>query len=236
MILWCPAQCGISADAFRKFEKAGAIPFIASACKECKQLGDRVTALEAKVASGSSAINEDVLGKLVEAVLSKLLPQLTEYVQEATEKQSKRLSLVMVGLKDEKDEAVDTEVVHTMCNKLSIPTSDIKEVFRSGNEPTQPDRSRILKIKFKGSSSRRKFLTGFRDARDSVRNCADAFVRPDLTSKERQVDYELRQELRRLKNLGKNVKIMRGEIIYLDKSPTPSSPISNIGGSPTLNT
>jgi hypothetical protein len=183
-------------------------------------LEERVAALEAKgdsvYAPGLGSVDEDtitrIVAKVMEMVLPKVLATAQEAAGEAMEREGKKSKLVLVGL----DEAADNSVfINEACNKLSIDRSDIVDFYRDG-KPKDNGYARIMKIKFKHSNARRKFLTGFRDVRVALSLGNTAWVRPDLTWQQRQLDFKLRTELKRRRDNGEQVKISRGEIVVLN--------------------
>ena len=102
------------------------------------------------------------------------------------------------------------------CAKLSVNRDDISDFYRDGRIKDNGD-ARIMKIKFKNSNARRKFLTGFRDARAALTTGNNAWVRPDLTWQQRQQDFALRTELKRRRDRGDQVKISRGVIVEVNR-------------------
>lgn len=126
------------------------------------------------------------------------------------------MRLVMIGLPEkEKDEDGGNDIdslacVKSACTSLRIDPDVVVETHRHGTVGEKP---RIMKITFTDSSARRKFLTGFRDARAGLQHMSTAWVRPDLTFLQRQKDRELRDLLDIEKDKGRDVIIRNGEII-----------------------
>lgn len=146
-------------------------------------------------------------------------------VREAIEKESKKRNLVIVGLAEADVDSVrsegDTDLVNELCDATGTPRSDVIDVFRSGRMPEITTDSegnerlpcRVTKVKFSCSSSRKRFLEKFIEKRPV--SVGKAYVRPDMTFRERQADKSLRNELfarRRVDPSGDWV-INRGNIV-----------------------
>lgn len=126
---------------------------------------------------------------------------------------------MVVGLPDNGPDA-DNDVIKSVCAKVGVEGGDVAEVFRDGRAPDF-GRPRIVKVKFKNLHSRRKFLSGFRDARSAVAGTAESWARPDLTFRQRIRDRELRGELKRRRDNGEEVVIRRGAIISRNQRAPP---------------
>ena len=118
--------------------------------------------------------------------------------------------MVAIGIPEESDDKLG-QYVNDACDKMHIDRADVVETFRDGKP--RSGRPRIAKIKFRNSAARKKFLTGFRGVRNGLSGAENAWVRPDLTYRQRQADRELREELQKRKDQGESVKISRGQIV-----------------------
>ena len=149
------------------------------------------------------------LSHVISKVLEEVTPRLAELVQDALEQQDKKRNLVVVGLNNNIEER---QFIDNICDKIGIDPADVADVFRDGRNPPG-GRARIVKVKFHNLRSRRKFLTGFVGVRSDVPGGTGAFVRPDLTFRQRQLDRSLREELKKRREAGENIKIFRGRIV-----------------------
>ena len=151
-------------------------------------------------------------------------------LRETLEREKKKYSLVVVGHKE-----VDTDATHSagdkkyvldMCDKLGIVSNDVVDVFRSGQARKELDSqgreySRVMKVKFANSVSRRKFLFGFRKQLPVV---SKEFVRPDMTYNERKADKLLQEQLKqRRKDFPNGDFIIRNGAII--NRPAPNSTV-----------
>lgn len=144
-----------------------------------------------------------------------------EVVQEFWEKKEKKNNLVVVGFPDKKDSekeqnAHDRKVVSDICENLGVDPKSVVSTFREGRVPGK----RIMKVCFgdRQVSERRTFLAKASDLIRALPECKSqhfrAFVRPDLTAKQREADYQLRGELKRRRDSGEqNLVIRNGRII-----------------------
>ena len=60
----------------------------------------------------------------------------------------------------------------------------------------------LWKVKFRNHDSRHKFLSGLRSVRDGINGAERAWVRPDLSYRQRQADRILHDELKRRRDAG----------------------------------
>jgi hypothetical protein len=198
---------------------------VAFHCSDCKThlegLEDRIAALELKVNAAPApapapapALDQTVISEIVAQVINAVLPKVMnvarEEAEEATEAAGKKLKLVAIGLPEENPDNLES-FVYTACDKMNIDRADVVETFRNGQ--ARPGRPRIAKIKFKNSSARHAFLIGFRGVRGGMAGAENAWVRPDLTYRQRQADRVLLEELQTRRDRGELVKISRGQIV-----------------------
>lgn len=179
-------------------------------CDNCKTLlvglENRVKALEAK--------QNDVEGlaeRVIAAVLPKILDSFESRMEEKIEAASKKLNLVAIGITENSENDCLDSAIKSACDKLSIDSCDVITTFRDGK--SREGRPRIAKIQFKNQQSRHKFLVGFRGIRGGVAGAETAWVRPDLTFRQREADRELRAELNTRRTNGEKVKIFHGKIV-----------------------
>lgn len=206
---------GFSDENYKFYAKlpVGLVPIYCTPCKTALDgLEARVAALES-ASTAASGLSEELVTTLITRVLENVLPKVLEAsreaASEAVEAEGKKLNLVLINLPENE---AHVDVVESACEKLHINRADVLETFRDGRPSA--DRPRIVKIKFKNSNSRREFLMGFRNVRSALPGGANAWVRPDLTYRQRQSDFVLRKELYRRKEGGEeNLKIHRGKIV-----------------------
>lgn len=190
-------------------------------------------------ASGGDVDYGKMVKAATEAAIKAVLEYMDEKLEERFEKAHKKDNLVIVGLPDlEKTEAdqnrADRKAVGEICDTLDIPRAAIASTFREGKETGK----RILKVCFgdRMVSERRTFLSKatplIRDRPECNGRSFKAFVRRDLTAKERETDYKLRCELRSARALhpDKYLKIYQGKIVEAGKPhgyQPPAAPTGN---------
>ena len=124
-------------NAFIKFP-AGLITFYCPTCKlAIETMEQRICALEQASATANviagPLVSDDAIAaivtKVIEAVLPKVMDVCRGAAEEAVEMQSKKSSLVLIGL----PEAIDLEKFATdSCNALKISRDGIVDIFRNG--------------------------------------------------------------------------------------------------------
>ncbi len=144
-------------------------------------------------------------------------------VAEAPMRKEKALNLVGVGLPEPvaatHDLAAQSDHNHitAIAETLNIHPEAVIKVFRHGR-PRDDGRPRILKVKFRDSDSRRRFLNGGRGALQGYYQSAGqrevkAYFRPDLTPSELEEQARLNSALWQRRNAGEDVIIYRSTII-----------------------
>ena len=114
-------------------------------------------------------------------------------VREELERLHKRKNIVLVGVKEEPQEVV-SELVGKLLEKANLQMDSVKDCFRDGQISRNPDRSRIIKIRFKRYSDKMLFLRQSRAYRQVGGVFGNCFARKDMTFNERQRDRMLRIE------------------------------------------
>jgi hypothetical protein len=214
-----PECWGFSAASYSSLTK---IPpaLIPLKCNQCTSylagIEDRLAAVERQLAQQAAApantmtpeLVKEVVAQVLKEVLPQVLKEAREASEEAVEAAGKKNSLVVIGLTEDIEPSV---FVDEACAAMNIDRSDVVDTFRDGQ--SQADRPRIVKVKFSKQPSRHKFLIGLRSKREDLPGAANAWVRPDLTYRQRQADRILREELKRRRDGGEEVKISRGKIV-----------------------
>ena len=101
---------------------------------------------------------------------------------------------------------------------IGIAPVNIADVTRLGAKVA--NKSRPLRVQFNNVSQRRSVLSNAKKLRNSSsRSFKEIFINPDLSSKERQAQKELRSELARRKEAGESgIFIRRGRIVKQNKT------------------
>jgi len=173
----------------------------------------------------TGGLSEDTMRRIiVEATAAATKAATTavmDFMKDHLEKEGKKNNLVIVGFPVEKSDqmaqrALDDKKVGDVCQKLGIPQESIQSTFREGRDPSKS----VLKVCFKDRfvTERRMFLfQGTRALKDTGILGPDsrAYVRADLTWKERQADIALRAELRKRREVpgAPDLVIRNGRIV-----------------------
>lgn len=138
----------------------------------------------------------------------------------AEEKERKR-SLVVFGLPESKKEKrsdrikEDYQAVEDLLDEVGtdcVPTS----VYRLPGRTDDPTRPRLLKIVLSTSYQQRDVLKNARNLRDSQR-FKRTIIRASMTKEERQLDYDLRQAAKKLREKGNQFVIIRNFQLYVNR-------------------
>ena len=140
-------------------------------------------------------------------------------VDEYIDRERRKSNLIFHNVpKSEDDNTVIKEIIE---KELKVKDCEVVKSVRLGQKVSQ--RQRLLLVSVNGERAKWNILKVAPKLRHS-----SAFERiyasPDLTPKERQVNKELRDELKRRRSSGeKNLSIRRGKIVVLSPTNTDSS-------------
>ncbi len=147
---------------------------------------------------------------------------LARAIDEKSEREKKRLNVVLVGLPEptpglsDEPTPTDEEAVKDLARQMSIPPGNVDKVFRHGRQ-VATDKPRITKVVFKCADSRSRFLSGLRPLLLSQLPQGETkmpyYVRPDLTHQELESQRELNRQRIALRQQGKDIVIFRGELM-----------------------
>lgn len=168
------------------------------------------------------ALENEMASLRRKAAPSNSAHDIQDAVEEALEKEKKRLNAVVVGLPETDKNLVrsddDRNAVMEIARKLNISENAVIDIFRDGKftESADPSRpySRIIKVKFTNKDDKLSFLRGFKSQLDQG---SRAYVRHDLTFKQRTADKALRDRLRQLRDAYPTLRdqlVIRDEVIY----------------------
>lgn len=182
---------------------------------------------------------ESIVSKEVEQQVAKMEERIKAKIEkgneEKNEKEKRKNNIILVNVpensKKEAAEAAkeDIETVKTLLRKITnVEDDDIVSTMRINNKSyTKENRDkkpRVLKIVLKDESKKRELFKNARKINDDETNPQKRiYLNNDLTPEERNKERELRTELKRLKESGKeNIKIdyRLGKIISTDSDAT----------------
>ncbi len=206
------------------------------------------------VASPVPSLFEPQLQRLIMELVPVITKAVLEAVEEQMERKEKRRNLVLVGLPenrnfdlDEDQNCEDKSKLVEVCQAVGINEKALVKNFRDGrkNGFDGKRQNRIVKLVFENGDARHKFLVEANDILKEDNSFArlkfTPFVRIDQTYKQRQLDAQLRKELKDRREAGEhNLIIRKGAIVERSRpvdpkkprpretaSPTPSNPVIN---------
>lgn len=159
-------------------------------------------------ASTPRALTQDDLKSIIETATAAAVKAATEgmfdLMEEFLQRREKRMNLVIVGWpekepSDRSQRTADLAKVHQYCEGLDIDKDSVDHVFRDGQKRPQ---GRIMKVCFKPGFSleRTTFLSraGVRMKHDGDFHGMQKkpFVRPDYTTKQRDLNFQLMEQCR----------------------------------------
>jgi hypothetical protein len=176
-----------------------------------------------QVAPQPAPLTNDQFEALLASMTKTVLTAATDLFNELFEKKEKRNNLVAFGIPETevdpmKQATADRSRVNGYLATLGVPHSSVVSVFRDGAK--KPGQSRILKICFGDRLVTERSLLLSHGTRLLQTDPTippgrfKPFIRPDLTAKQRQADFELREELKHRREAGEqNIVIRNGSII-----------------------
>ena len=156
---------------------------------------------------------------------------ISEAVNEAIDIERRKLNLVVSGM-PQSGEKSDAELVHELLEDPALQitgTVFVRDVQRIGNKG-------LMLITFDSIENKRVVLKGaFHLRLSNIPGHRDIYISPDLTKKQRQIEFELRSELRLRRENGEvGLKISKGKIIQTQVPQGPRNVTSpNIVQTPT---
>jgi len=182
--------------------------------KSIQAMQTKIDNLEKEVVSLKQKNNSVNSDQSAEPTSSQTNPSshshISEAVNEALDIERRKLNLVVSGI-PQSSEKSDAKLVHELIEDPALGitgTVFVRDVQRIGNM------GRIL-ITFDSIEHKRVVLQGAYHLRTSdIPGHRNIYISPDLTKKQRQIEFELRTELRlRRKNGEVGLKISKGKIV-----------------------
>lgn len=144
-----------------------------------------------------------------------------EICMETTLRHQKRKFLVISGIKENSSGSADErrksdeESISEILNSLDIRNATFSQTTRIGRP--NADRSRLLRFKCPNITMKKEILTKSKNLR-SFPKFSEIFISPDLTKLQITKSKELRDQLRRRRDAGEDVIILRNQIVTRDSS------------------
>ena len=195
--------------------------------KELRSVTDALGSLQAKMCGVEGTLlkvletqkrQDDEIKKLKEDVL-KMEENHTSIIAEIEDRDRRKANLIVSGLQEMKEGTVeerrkwDLAKVHALFSNLDVAkehTQGISSTFRIGRLSLV--KPRLLKVVCANAESKRALLLKAKSLRGKE-EYKYVYVNPDLTPAQQAQSKELREELRRRRNLGEDVIIRHGAIV-----------------------
>lgn len=147
-------------------------------------------------------------------------------IAEALERDKRRKNLILMGIPEEEGEDRDEKRVREVLDVLMVEVNvGIVIMERIGRKGIK---ARPLRVQCNDLGHKRRLLARARNLKKE-KGMENIFIVPDLTRVQQEEDWKLREEVRRLKNLGEsNVRIVKGEVVKGEKGANEKV---NVGGS-----
>jgi hypothetical protein len=142
-----------------------------------------------------------------------------EAIREMEARDQRRLNLIVSGVGEKSDgtvderKAFDEECVTQLFREIGLSDVSLRDVRRIGN--VQQSKSRLIRITCSNVDEKNSILRNARRLR-SVSRYKNVFINTDLTPMQQKKHKALRDELKRRRNAGENVRIRSGEVVHAD--------------------
>lgn len=175
--------------------------------KKIADITEENKAIRAELAPLKQAINTNTTEKIRETNETVQL----DWGKELALREHKKLNLILFGIQEEQNEKKDelSTKVKQICDALEINCT-FQKTHRIGQE--QSTRPRPTIVVLPDLDSKRKLLSKATKLR-TLPNLSNVYISPDLTAEQRKQQKSLRDELKRLKSIGENVKIKDNKIV-----------------------
>lgn len=162
-------------------------------------IGTQLNDLSKKV---DTLLSEDSPGRQVSKKFSAKPEIISEITNEIKERERRALNVVFAG------EMVTKEKVEKFVGQAGVDSTGIKKIETEGKKC-------LFIVTLNTEPQKWSLIKKARQISRSVEGLENIFVNPDLTKTERDIQYQLRQELRRRRALGETVKISKGRVVEM---------------------
>lgn len=153
------------------------------------------------------------------------VPVNSEQNEISAEEKERRRSVVISGIPEPTGETANRRqhnrnAVYNILNEIEVD-AEVTNVYRLGAPGMK---SRLLKVILPSSAIQRQVLINARKLKESKTN-KGVFIRPSLTADQRKKEYELRNEVKRIREGGGNARLIGipgTENRRIFSNPTPS--------------
>lgn len=198
----------------------GILKFLHEVKKKNEVMDKRITECEKQLKSVTT-FQKEVEGNFPQMVRDE--------VYEIRNKESKIRNLAISNLPeivdDDNPEENTTQTVSSFFREaLDLGDIIVKEAKRINNPPGREGQTRMVITTLDTKEMKYKVLNKAKDLRKSSNQTwKDVYISPDQTKKERQLGYQLRQQLRDRRAQGETNLIIRGNKIITENQNAPSS-------------
>ena len=136
-----------------------------------------------------------------------------ELISEQKIIEEKSSNLILTGTKGD-GPVSDGQLVSSICSELDVKIAEKDFTTRRIGSAHAETGLQILQIKFNSAEHRKALLQRAKKLWDSL-NFKNVYIQPDLTKSERELQYKLREEKRRLQteNPQKSYRIKNGQVL-----------------------
>ena len=126
--------------------------------------------------------------------------------------EQKSSNLILTGTKGD-GSVSDMQLVTSICTELEVKIAEKDFITRRIGNAHAETGFQILQIKFNSGEHRKALLQRAKKLRESL-NFKNVYIQPDLTKSEREMQFKLREEKRRLQaeNPRKSYRIKNGHV------------------------
>ena len=131
----------------------------------------------------------------------------------------RRLNLMVSGIVEKTNGTVeerkeyDEECITNLLNKIGLHDCSFHGARRIGK--ANPDKPRLIRVTCSNADEKRSILKNARKLR-SLTQFSKVFINSDLTPMQQKEQRLLREELKRRRIAGENVRIRHGKIVVTD--------------------
>ena len=161
----------------------------------------------------------EAIKKSLEEVSTGKEKAINETIHEMEARYQRKRNLIMFGIEEKRDGSVeerrefDEQQVDSILSAIGLSDLSYDGLRRIGKP--QHSKPRLIRITCSDEDERTEALNAARKLRTLV-NYNGIFINADLTPMQQKQQRQLREELKRRRNAGENVKIRRGAIVITD--------------------
>lgn len=193
--------------------------------KELKNISGTLNDLQSKLCAVEDTLQrvletqkrQDTEIKALKEDVTKIKENYDNIIAEVESRDRRKTNLILSGLPEKEEGTADERkqcdllTVQTLFSTLDNSKTDVVSgVYRIGRMTSS--RPRLLKVICNTFESKRSLLSKSKNLRNMTQY-KNVYMNPDLTPQQQMQNKQLREELRRRRNLGEDVIIQHGKIV-----------------------